>query len=308
MEDGPSVLGSTSGKEKEFEGTFVGSTKGKEKEHGPSGVGPTEVENGWGNTPNCVGTTCENASETGPTLVGEIPDGPIIGNDTCFKENGPCLDDFGPFENEETICEDVSGVNIDFGVGVDLNGVGDADINEEGCVDLNDACCVDINAEPSVVKDGAGGPSVDAEPTIMEDTCAGGVEVGAEPTVVEETGAGGVEVDVEPTGVDATAVEENLDKGGESDDSALDIRFPGEEDDDFWLAGNFDNEVGGLDDEEVRAEAFNDDLVRDYFVGVDGEENVADANVNVADANVTVGDFVAAQPNIGVNRKFISSP
>jgi hypothetical protein len=46
MEDGPSVLGSTSGKEKEFEGTFVGSTKGKEKEHGPSRVGPTEVENG----------------------------------------------------------------------------------------------------------------------------------------------------------------------------------------------------------------------------------------------------------------------
>jgi hypothetical protein len=91
----------------------------------------------------------------------------------------------------------VTGVNVDFVVGVDLNGVG-ADINEEGCVDLNDAGCVDINAESSVVKDCAGGPSVDAEPTIVEDTCAGGVEVGAEPTVVEETGAGGVEVGAEP--------------------------------------------------------------------------------------------------------------
>jgi len=41
MEAGLFVVGSTSGKEKEYEGTFVGSTKGKEKEHGPYGVGPT---------------------------------------------------------------------------------------------------------------------------------------------------------------------------------------------------------------------------------------------------------------------------
>jgi len=39
MEAGPSVVGSTCGKEKESDGTFVGSTKGKEKEHGPSVVG-----------------------------------------------------------------------------------------------------------------------------------------------------------------------------------------------------------------------------------------------------------------------------
>jgi len=215
MEDGPSVVGSTSGKEKEFDGifvgftsgkekefdgTFVGSTKGKEKEYGPSVVGPAEVENTWGNIQNCVGTTFEKASETDLTLVGKIPDGPILGNDTCLQENGPCLDDFGPFETEKTICEDVSGVNDDFGVCVDLNEVGGvdlnddygADINEEGCVDLNDASCVDINAEPILGKDGPCGPFVDAEPIGVEETGGGGVEVEAEPT-----GAGGVEFDGE---------------------------------------------------------------------------------------------------------------
>lgn len=157
-----------------------------------------------------MGTTVEKASEIGPIGVDEIPDGPIIGNGTCLQENGPSLDDFGPFETENTVWEDESGANDDFGVGVDLNDaggvnlndVGGADINEKGGVDLNDAGGVDINAEPTVCKDGAGG-----------------VEVDAEPTGVEETGAGGVRLNEE------TGVEENLEEGGESDDSALNIRF-----------------------------------------------------------------------------------
>ena len=137
------------------------------------------MENGWENIPNYVGPTCEKASETGSTLVGEILDGPIIGNDTCFQENGPCFDDLGPFETEETVCEDVSGVNVDFGVGVDLIGVGGADINEEGCVDLNDA------GPTGVEETGSGGVEAVVEPTVVEDTCAGGVEVDAEPIIVE---------------------------------------------------------------------------------------------------------------------------
>jgi len=280
MEAGPSVVGSTCGKEKESEGTFVGSTEGKEKDHGPSVVGHTEVENGCENIPNYVGTTCEKRSETGPTLVGEIHDGADINEEGC----------------------------------VDLNGVGGADINEEACVDLNDAGFVDLNdaggpsvdAEPTGVEEtGSGGVEAKGEPTVVEETGAGGVEVGAKPTVVEETSAGGVEVGAEHTGVKKTSVEEtgvegNLDEGGEIDDSALDIRFPGEEDDDCWLAGNFDNEIGGLDDEELRGDAFNDDPVRENFEGVDGEENVTvgdgNAGVNGDDGGVT---SVNAQPTTG---------
>jgi len=277
-----------------------------------------------------VGTTCEKASETGPTLVGEIHDGPIIGNDICFQENGPCLDDFGPFKTEEIVCENVRGVNVDFGVGVDLNGVGGADINEEGCVDLNgvgdadineegyvdlnDASFVDINAEPSVGKDGVGGPSIDAEPTgveetgsggveaegeptVVEEIGAGGVEVGAEPTVVEETSAGGVEVGAEPTGVEKTGVEGNLDEGGESDGSALDIWFLVEEDDACWLAGNFDNEIGELDVEELKGEAFNDDPMREHFESVDGEVNVTVGDGN-ASANGDNGGVTSVNGNV----------
>lgn len=189
-----------------------------------------------------MGTTVEKASEISPTGVDEIPDGPIIGNGTCLQENGPSLVDFGPFETANTVWEDESGVNDDFGVGVDLNDVGGvnlndvggADINEKGGVDLNDAGGVDINVEPTVCKDGACGVEVDAEPT---------------------------------------CVEENIEERGDSDDSALNIRF-GDSDDDFWLAGNFDNEIGGRDDEEGRGEAFNDDPMKKYFEGVDSEDNV----------------------------------
>ena len=63
------------------------------------------------NIPTGVGTTVEKGSEIGPTLVGEIPDGPIIGNETDLQENGPSLDEFGPFETENTLGKNESGLN-----------------------------------------------------------------------------------------------------------------------------------------------------------------------------------------------------